>query len=176
MIKNTNEQCNIRRMFTGKKLKKRETHTHIGVWSLNTAETGDNVPCLSSLFIAFFIKYHYVWYDWVFVVSHHVMLSNNLDYCIVEFCNESCIANASTVLRITWAIYIKWICAAYTLWCDYRNYLLSIGLKQRQTPSGSMVIQCACHLCFACNTNTYTHIYSQIHLHILIAWLFCALF
>lgn len=126
--------------------------------------------------LPFFIKYHYVWYDWVFVVSHHVMLSNNLDYCIVKFCNESCIANASTVLRITWAIYIKWICAAYTWWCDYRNYLLSIGLKQRQTPSGSMVIQCACHLCFACNTNTYTHIYSQIHLHILIAWLFCALF
>lgn len=32
---------------------------------------------------------------------------------------------------------------------------MSIGPEQRQTPSGSLVIQCACHLCFACNTNTY---------------------
>lgn len=98
MIKNTNEQNNSVQMFTGTKLKKKEIHTHIGALSLNTAETGDNVPCLSSLFIAFFIKYHYVWYDWVFVVSHHVMLSINLDRCIVEFCNKSCIANVSTVL------------------------------------------------------------------------------
>lgn len=49
----------------------------------NSSATSNLVYRLYLLFrfpFFFFIKCHYIWYGWVFKVSHHVMLSNNLDY------------------------------------------------------------------------------------------------
>lgn len=72
----------------------KRTHTHHKhIWKIthsnNSSRTkrksdpANTKPCLSSLFITFLLNTIYLIRGWVFIVSHHVMLSNNLDYCFL---------------------------------------------------------------------------------------------
>lgn len=179
MIKNTNEQSNTRLMFTGKKFKKRERHTHTSECGVSIRLERETTYLVYRLYLLPFslstITSDTIGCSWCRIMSCcRIIWITVLSNFVTNRASQTPQLCCESPEQYTWNEYVR------RTHCDVITgiiYWASVWSKDRHQAVAWLFNALVICVLLAILIPMYcTHIYSQIHLHILMAWLFCALF